>query len=119
MPEPPALAPRVVSIEIPETDRRTPFVVVHVAVGPLTLAIGVVLPRSGWLTVRPPLSILGKPAVTAEPAELWEEVEAVAVAAARNDPAGRHLTGHRTRRFAANSGAACPPIDASIGRAAP
>ncbi len=67
MPEPPAPAPRVVSIEIPKTERRTPFVVVHVAVGPLTLAVGVVLPRSGWLEVRPPLSILGKPAVTADP----------------------------------------------------
>ena len=110
----------MVSIETPETDRRTLFVVVHVAARPLTFAIGLVLPRSGWLTVRPPLSIMGKPAVATEPAELWDEVEALAVTAARNDPAaGRHLTGRRTRRFAANLGAACPPMDASIGSAAP
>ncbi len=95
-------APRVVSLEIPETDRRTPFVVVHVAVGPLTVALGVMLPRSGWLTVRPPLSILGKPAVTGPPG-LWEEIEAVAIAAAQDDPAcHRHLTGHRTQRFKIN-----------------
>lgn len=101
MPEAPATAPRVVSIELPETDRRTPFVVVHVAVGPLTLALGVALPRSGWLTVRPPLSILGKPAVATDPPKLWGEIEALAIAAARNDPAAeRHLTGHRYRRYA-------------------
>ena len=100
-----APAPRVVSLEIPETDRRTPFVVVHVAVGPLTLALGVVLLRSGWLSVRPPVSVLGEPAVATEPPGLWAEIEAVAVAAARDDPAAeRHLTGHRTRRFRANSG---------------
>ena len=94
-------APRVVSIEIPETDRRTPFVVVHVAVGPFTLALGVAYPRSGWLTVRPPLSVLGKPAVGTEPPELWDEIEALAIAAARNDPAAaRHLNGHRYRRYA-------------------
>ena len=108
MPETKAPAPRVVSIEIPVTDRRTPFVVVHVAVGPLTVALGVALPRSGWLTVRPPLSILGKPAVAAAPA-LWEEIEAMAVAAARDDPAARrHLTGHRSRRFEGQAGTARP-----------
>jgi hypothetical protein len=95
----PAAAPRVVSIELPETDRRTPFVVVHVAVGPLTVAVGVALPRSGWLTVRPPLSILGKPAVATEPPSLWAEIEAQAIAAVRaNAAAERHLTGHRHRR---------------------
>ncbi len=75
--------------------------VVRVAVGPLTVAVGVALPRSGWLEVRPPLSIVGKPAVTADPPGLWEEIEALAIAAARNDPAAeRHLTGHRYRRYA-------------------
>ena len=64
-------APRVVSIELPETDRRTPLAVVHVAVGPFTFAVGVVLPRSGWLEARPPLSVLGTPAVATEPQELW------------------------------------------------
>jgi hypothetical protein len=105
MPETPApTVPRVVSIEIPESDRRTPFVVLHVAVGPLTLALGVALPRSGWLTVRPLLSILGKPAVTGPPG-LWEEVERLAIAAARNDPAARrHLTGHRYRSFESQTG---------------
>ena len=99
MPKTPAPAPRVVSIEIPETDRRTPFVVVRVAVGPLTVAVGVALPRSGWLTLRPPLSILGKPAVETDPPELWDEVETLAIAAVRADPAAeRHLTGHRYRR---------------------
>ena len=105
MVEPPAeLAPRVVSIELPETDRRTPFVVVHVAVGPFTVAVGVALPRSGWLTARPPLSILGKPAVATDPLALWDEIEALAIAAARNDPAAeRHLTRHRYRRYSAAS----------------
>ena len=99
----PALSPRVVSVEIPGTERRTPFVVVHVAVGPLTMAVGVMLLRSGWLTVRPPLSILGKPAVATDPPTLWEEIEALAIAAALNDPAAQHhLTGHRTRRFKTN-----------------
>jgi hypothetical protein len=108
----PARAPfmRVVSVELPETDRRTPFVVVHVAVGPLVLALGVALPRSGWLSVRPPLSVTGKPAVAAEPPGLWEEIEALAIAAARDDPAAaRHLTGHRSRRYTANSGWPAPP----------
>ena len=106
---PPAPAPRVVSLEIPETDRRTPFVVAHVAVGPLTLALGVVLLRSGWLSVRPPVSVLGKPAVATEPPALWAEIEAVAVAAARDDPAARrHLEGHRSRRFAAAAGSGPP-----------
>ncbi len=101
MTDPTAPAPRVVSIEIPETDRRTPFVVVHVAVGPLTVAVGVSLPRSGWLTARPPLSITGKPAVATDPPELWDEVEALAIAAARNTPdVERHLTRHRYRRYA-------------------
>lgn len=100
MPETPApTAPRVVSIEVPETDRRTPFVVVHVAVGPLTVAVGVALPRSGWLTARPPLSIVGGPAVATDPPEMWDEVEALAIATVRADPAAeRHLTGHRCRR---------------------
>ena len=104
-----ATALRVVSLEIPETDRRTPFVVVHVAVGPLTLALGVVLLRSGWLAVRPPVSVLGKPAVATEPPELWEEIEALAIAAARDDPAARrHLEGHRSRRFAAAASSGPP-----------
>ncbi len=115
MPEAPAPAPRVVSIEIPETDRRTPFVVVHVAVGPLTVAVGVALPRSGWLTVRPPLSILGKPAVATDPPGLWEEIEEMAIAAARNDPAAeRHLTGHRLRRYSANSRSSGPSANVPV-----
>ena len=101
MPDPTAPAPRVVSIELPKTDRRTPFVVVHVAAGPLTVAVGVAVPRSGWLTARPPLSITGKPAVATEPPELWDEIEALAIAAVRNDPAAeRHLTMHRYQRYA-------------------
>ena len=103
-----APAPQVVSVEIPETDRRTPFVVVNVAVGPLTFAVGVVLPRPGWLEARPPVSVVGKPGVTGPP-RLWKRIEALAIAAARDDPAAcRHLEGHRSRRFRANSEGASP-----------
>lgn len=113
MPDP-AAAPRVVSIEIPDTDRRTPFVVVHVAVGPLTVTLGVAYPRSGWLTVRPPLSILGTPAVATDPPELWDEIEALALAAAHDDPAVEdHLTKHRYRRSVASSASANPPANHS------
>lgn len=101
MPETTVPVPRVVSIEIPETNRRTPFAVVHVAVGPLTVALGVVLPRSGWFMVRPPLSILGKPAVTG-PTGLWEKVERLAIAAVRHARV-------RRRRYnrTVNASAAC------------
>ena len=104
MPKPVAPTPRVVSIELPETARRTPFVVVHVAVGPITLAVGVALPRSGSLTARPPLAITGKPAAATEPPELWGQIEAVAIAAARHDPAAdRHLSMHRYHRYVRTS----------------
>lgn len=102
MTKPRPITPRVVAIDIPETERRIPFVVVHVAVGPLTMALGVALPRSGRLEVRRPLSIMGEPAVAASP-ELWAEIEAMAIAAAREDPAARlHLNMHRYRRNQAN-----------------
>jgi hypothetical protein len=95
--------PHVVSVHVPKTDRRTPFVVVNVAVGPLVVALGVVMPRSGRLAVRPPLSILGEPAVAAAP-EIWAEVEKMAIAAAQADASARHhLTSHRYQRFNANS----------------
>ena len=115
MPETPTPAPRVVSIEILETDRRTPFVVVHVAVGPLTVAVGVTLPRSGWLEVRPPLSIVGEPAVATDPPELWERIEALAIATARSDPtAGRHLNRHRSQRYSAASTVAAIPTQGAL-----
>lgn len=100
-----APAPRVVSVELPETDRRTPLAVARVAAGPFTFAVGVVLTRSGWLEARPPLSALGKPAVETQPPGLWAEVEAAAIAAVKGDAAAqRHLEGHRARRFRANAG---------------
>ena len=115
-----ACAPRAVSIEIPETERRTPLVLVRVALGPLTVAVGVVLTRSGWLEARPPLSVLGKPAVETEPPGQWDEVEAVAVAAVRGDAAAqRHLEGHRARRFRANAGVPDNAPVFQIRRAAP
>jgi hypothetical protein len=84
---------------------------VAIAVGPLTLAIGVSVPRSGWLTARPPLSITGKPAVMTEPPELWDEIEALAIATMRNHPAAeRHLTMHRSHRYARTSAPAGSPF---------
>lgn len=95
-------APRVISIDLPKTSRRTPLAMVNIGIGPLVLALGVIYPRSGWLTVRPLLSAAGLPAVTAE-GGLWAEIEALAIAAVRADSAARHhLQGHRKVRFQAN-----------------
>lgn len=95
------MAPFVVAIEVPANalSRRTPFVVVYVALGPWALALGVALPRSGHLALRLPQSITGGPAVSALP-ELLAELEAVALKAVRADPAAcRHLDTHRRNRL--------------------
>ena len=94
--------PRVISIDLPKTSRRTPLAMVNIGIGPLVLALGVIYPRSGWLTVRPLLSAAGLPAVTAE-GGLWAEREARAIAAVRADSAAsHHLQDHRKVRFQAN-----------------
>lgn len=95
------MTPAVVGIEIPAAalSRRMPFVVVHVALGPLALVLGVVLPRSGHLALRLPQSITGGPAVSASP-ELLAELEALALKAVRADRAAcRHLDTHRRNRL--------------------
>lgn len=97
----PALVPRVVAVEIPPVHlrRRTPYVAVRMALGPLELVLGVVLPRHGSLALRVPPSILGAPAVTAPPA-LLAEIEALALEAIRADLAAcLHLNSHRRERF--------------------
>lgn len=98
---PPALVPQVVAVEIPPVHlrRRTPYVAVRLALGPVEVVLGVVLPRHGHLALRMPPSILGAPAVTAS-AETLAGLEALALAAVRADRAAcRHLDSHRRERF--------------------
>ena len=91
-------APRVVSLQMPETSRRIPLVMVAVAVGPLTLSLGVVLTRAGNLEIRPPADMLAGPGVTAPPA-LLEAIRAAALGAVCRDQAAmRHLNYHRSSR---------------------
>jgi hypothetical protein len=91
-----------------------------VGLGALVLELGVALPRLGCLTVRPPLSILGTPGVATEPPALWDEIEAVAVAAVQNDAAAQcHLIGHRSRRYDANWISSGPPACARNGETTP
>ena len=84
-------APRVVAIDMPETSRRIALVMVAVAVGSLTLSIGVVLTRAGNLEIRPPVDMLDGPGVTASPA-LLEAIRTAALGAVcRDRDAMRHL----------------------------
>ena len=104
-PEVPGEVPRVVAIEIPETSRRIALVMVAVAVGPLTLSLGVVLTRAGNLEIRPPVDMLDGPGVTASPA-LLEAIKTAALGAVCRDRAAmQHLNYYRYRRNQAASAA--------------
>src|SRR5689334_13120143 len=74
-------------------DRRTRVVLAHVAVGPMVLVLGVARLRKG-LEVRPPVAGDGGPAIGVSP-ELWERIEAAALAAVQADPDTREYLSRR------------------------
>ena len=79
------VTPRVVSVRPLAAQRRTPVAIVHVAIGPLVLVLGVVrLQRK--LRVRPPVADGGGPAIGAKP-EVWAPIEEAAIAAVKADRA--------------------------------
>ena len=90
-------APRALSVHVPPGERRTPVAMVRVAVGPLELVLGVSRLKKAGLTVRPPATDGGAPAVSAAP-EVWAVIEKAAVGAVAADSAAReHVLGKPER----------------------
>ena len=90
---------RALSVRLPPGARRSPLVLVRIAVGPLVIELGVSRLRKSGLIVRSPVSEGGAPAIAASP-DVWAFVQRTAVSAVlRDHVAGQHLFGPGLRQM--------------------